>query len=123
VELLTVLIVTGFEVEVAIGDLDCPLGILEHHLLLVVPHMGNVLLAFSLAGRQVAAARLLLLLLMELLHELIDLLALLRDVAPGIVHRAPQPTLVVTGGLVRSLVAMWVMAPISRYCQHLPVAC
>jgi hypothetical protein len=42
---------------------------------------------------------LLLLLLAELLHKLLDFLALLRPVAPGVVHRAQRTTLITVGGL------------------------
>jgi hypothetical protein len=45
VELLAVLIVTGFRVGVAVDDLDRPLGALEL-LLLLVALTGNMLLAF-----------------------------------------------------------------------------
>jgi hypothetical protein len=76
VELLAMLIVV-------IDDLDHPLGILELHLLLVVALTGNVLLAFLLVGRWAVMARLL---LIELLHELLDLPALLSAVTPGFVH-------------------------------------
>jgi hypothetical protein len=71
---------------VAVDDLDHPLGILELHVLLLVTLTGNLLLAFPLARRCAAAAWLLLLLLMELLHELLDLLTLLGVVAHGVVH-------------------------------------
>jgi hypothetical protein len=83
VELLAMLIVTGLGVRVVIDDLDHPLGILELHLLLVVALMGNVLLAFLLVGRWAVMVRLL---LIELLHELLDLPALLSAVTPGFVH-------------------------------------
>jgi hypothetical protein len=96
---------------VAVDDLDHPLGILELHVLLLVTLMGNLLLAFELARRCAAAAWLLLLLLMELLHELLDLLTLLGVVAPGVVHQAPWPALVTTGELAQSLVIVWAMAP------------
>jgi hypothetical protein len=88
---------------VVINDLDHPLGVLELHLLLV----GNVLLAFMLAGRHAVAVRQLLLLLTELLRELLDPLALLSTVAPGVVQRAPWPAIITTGGLARSLVTAW----------------
>jgi hypothetical protein len=42
-----------------------------------------LLLAFPLVGRRAVMARLL---LVELLHELLDLLALLAAVVPGVVH-------------------------------------
>jgi hypothetical protein len=99
VELLVVLVVTGLGVEVAIDDLDRPLCILELHLLLLLALVGNLLLTFPLAGRRAIVARLLLLLLTELLRELLDLLALLGTVAPRVVHRAPWTALVATKGL------------------------
>jgi hypothetical protein len=89
VQLLVVLIITGFEVGVraAIDDLDHPLGVLELHLLLIVTLMDNLLLACPLVRRHAVAARLL---LMEVLCELLDLPTLLGIVALGVVHRAPQ---------------------------------
>jgi hypothetical protein len=60
-------------------------------------------------------ARLLLLLLTELLHELLDLPTLLCDVAPGVVHRAPRTALVTAKGVPWPLVASWAMTPTSRY--------
>jgi hypothetical protein len=95
---------------VVVNDLDHALGILELHLLLVVALMSNVLLAFMLAGRHVVAVRQLLLLLTELLRELLDPLALLGTVAPGVVQRAPWPAIITTGGLARSLVTAWATA-------------
>jgi hypothetical protein len=62
-------------------------------------------------------ARLLLLLLAELLHVLLDLPALLHVVPPGVVHRASRITLVVAGGLSRPLVTMWAMASTRRCCN------
>jgi hypothetical protein len=113
----TMLVVAGFEVRVAVDDLDRPLGILELHLLLVVTLMGNVLLAYLLAGRRAIVARLLLLLLVELLHDLLDLPTLIGDVASGVVHRALRPTLVAAGGLVWSLVSAWALAHTSCCCD------
>jgi hypothetical protein len=66
--------------------LDRPLGVLELHPLLVVALMGNVLLAFPLVRRHAVVVGLLLLLLIELLHKLLDLPTLLSTVAPGVVH-------------------------------------
>jgi hypothetical protein len=83
VELLAVLIVTRFGVRVAIDDRNGPLGIPELHLLLLVALVGNLLLAFPLVGRRAVMARLL---LVELLHELLDLLELLAAVVPRVVH-------------------------------------
>jgi hypothetical protein len=124
VELLAALIVAGFRVRVAVDDLDRPLGILELHLLLITL-VGHLLIAFSLAGRHAVVAQLLLLLLAELLHELLDLSALLGTVAPGVVHRTLQMTLVTVGGLSQLLVTAWATAPTSRCRQweHLSVTC
>jgi hypothetical protein len=99
VELLVALVVIGLRVRVAIDDLDRPLGILELHLLQAVELTKNVLLAFPLARRRVITVGLLLLLLVELLHNLFDLLALLGAMAPKVVHWAPWPTLLAIGGL------------------------
>jgi hypothetical protein len=84
VELLAVLVVAGIRIGVVVDDLDCPLGVLELHLILVVALMGNVLLE-----KCAIAVGLLLLLLTELPRELLDLPALLSAMAPGVVHRAP----------------------------------
>jgi hypothetical protein len=105
----------GVIVGVAIDGLQRPLGVLELHLLLPVPLRGNLLLALPQLGRCANVARLLLLLLVELLHELLDLLTLLRAVAPGVAYREPWATLVTTGGLPRPLVTTWTTAPTSRY--------
>jgi hypothetical protein len=115
-EVLAVLVVTGFKVGVGvvIDDLDRPLGILELHLLLLVPG-GNLLLAFPLMGRHAITAWLLLLLLVELLCELLDLPSLLGAMAPRVVHRTPRITLVSAGGLPQLLVTSWAMAPTSHY--------
>jgi hypothetical protein len=102
---------------VAIDDHDRPLGVLELHLLHLVALVGNMMLAFLLVGRCAVVARLLLLLLAELLYELLDLLALLEAVAPGVVHRAPGTALVATGGLLRPLVAAWAMTP-TNHCSN-----
>jgi hypothetical protein len=56
----------------------------------------------------------LLLLLVELLHELLDLPTLLGVVALGVVYRAPWPIVITTGGLALSLVTAWIVAPTSR---------
>jgi hypothetical protein len=57
-QLLVVLLVAGL--GVAVDDLDRPLGILELHLLLLIYLVGNLLLAFPLAGRHATMVRLLL---------------------------------------------------------------
>jgi hypothetical protein len=60
-------------------------------------------------------ARLLILLLVELLPELLYHPALLSVVAPGVVHWAPWTTLIAVGGLAWSLVTSWATTPTSRY--------
>jgi hypothetical protein len=116
VELFAVLIVArfGVGVGVVVDDLDCPLGVLEVHLLLLIAPQGNLLLAFPQTGRRAIAAWLLLLLLRELLCKLLDLPSLLGVVAPGVVHRAPGTTLVAAEGLPRPLVSTWATTPTSR---------
>jgi hypothetical protein len=105
----------GVRVGVVIDDLERPLGVLELHLLLLVALGGNLLLALPLPRRRAITTRLLLLLLAELLHELLDLPALLRALAPRVVYRAPWAALLTTGGLPRPLVASWATAPTSHY--------
>jgi hypothetical protein len=117
VELLAALIVAGVGVGVgvAVDSLECPLGILELHLLFLVALGGNLLLAFPLAGRRVITARLLLLLLAELLREHLDLPALLHTVAPRVGYRAPWTALVAVRGLPQPLVTSWAMTPTNCY--------
>jgi hypothetical protein len=117
VELLVMLVVAGLGDGVVVDDLDCPLGVLELHLLLVVALVGNMLLAFPLAGRRAVMMGLLLLLLVELFHKLLDLPALLSAVAPGVVDRAPRSALITAEGLAWSLVAAWATTPISHCCD------
>jgi hypothetical protein len=119
VVLLAALVVAGFRVRVgvAVDNLDRPLGILEHHhLLIIITLTGNLLLVFPLVGRHAIIVQLLLLLLTELLRELLDLPALLGTVAPRVMHRAPWPALVSAGGLAQLLVTSWAMTPTS-YCS------
>jgi hypothetical protein len=113
-DLLGALVVTGFRggVRVAVDDLDCSLGNLELHLLLVAL-MGNLLLAFPLAGSHAIMEQLLFLLLIELLHELLDLPALLGALVTGVVHRALRTTLIAARGLARPLVTSWATTPTS----------
>jgi hypothetical protein len=118
VELLEVLSITGLRVEVAVDDLDLPLGALELDLLLVIALTGNVLLAILLAWRHTNAARLLVLLLVDLLPKLLDLPALLGVGTPQVVHQAPRPALVAAGGLAQLLVVVWAVAPTNRCCDN-----
>jgi hypothetical protein len=117
-ELLVVLVVVGLGVGVTVDDLDHPLSILELHLLLIGALTGNVLLAFLLAGRRAVVAGLLLLLLVELLYRLLDLSALPSVVVPGVVHWAPQPTLIAARGLAQLLVTTWITTPTSHCCDN-----
>jgi hypothetical protein len=105
VELFAVLVGVAVAVRVAIDSLERPLDILELHLLLLVILGGNLLLAFLLPGRRVVTTRLPLLLLMKLLHEILDLPALIHAVVPGVVYRAPRTTLIIVKGLPRPLVS------------------
>jgi hypothetical protein len=113
VELLAALVIASVGVKVGIDSLECPLSVLELHLLLITLR-GNLLLAFLLAGRCAVAAWLLLLLLTELHCELLDLLTLLRAVALGVVYQAPRTALVTARGLLRPLVTTWATTPTSR---------
>jgi hypothetical protein len=110
VELLTTLVGAGVGVRVVIDGLECPLGVLELHVLLFVTLRGNMLLAFLLPGRRAVMAWLLLLLLMKLLRKLPDLTALLCTMASGVVYRAPQTTLITARGLPQLLVTTWATA-------------
>jgi hypothetical protein len=105
IELLATLVGAGVGVRVAIDALDRPHGVLELHLLLLIALGGNLLLALPLSGRHSITARLLLLLLPELLRELFDLPALLSIVALGVMYRAPRAALITTRGLPRLLAA------------------
>jgi hypothetical protein len=53
-------------------------------------------------------------LLTELLLKLLDFPALFHVVAPGVVYRAPQTTLITARGLLRPFVTTWATAPTSR---------
>jgi hypothetical protein len=77
------LIQTGLEVKVAIHSLQCPLGVLELRLLVLL--WIHLLFALPLAERHTFLVWLLLL-FAELLCEFLDLLALPYDVARGVVH-------------------------------------
>jgi hypothetical protein len=57
---------------------------------------------------------LLLLLLVDLFHKLLDLPALLSAVTLRVKHRAPLATLIADGRLIRPLVTTWAMTPTSR---------
>jgi hypothetical protein len=117
VELLVALVVNSFGVRVVVDDLLLAFLLLAFwklHLLLFITLVGNLLLAFLLAGRCAIVAWLLLLLLMEHLQELLHLPALLNTVASGVVHQAPWPTLIAIRGLAQLLVTAWATTPTSR---------
>jgi hypothetical protein len=113
-EHLAMLLGVGLRVGEPIDRLQRPLGILVLHLLILVVLQVHFLLALLLLGRRTVLARLLLLLLVDLLRKLLDLSALLSTVTPGVVHQAPQATLVTIGELSRSLVTVWASTP--TYC-------
>jgi hypothetical protein len=93
-----VLIVTGLRVGVAIDSLQCPLGILKLHLCVFLLLGVHLLLALPLVGRRTILV-LLLDLFVELFHELLDLLALRRGMARGVVHRALRAAIATIGWL------------------------
>jgi hypothetical protein len=116
VERLAALIVAELRVRVAIDDLQCPLGILELHLcgfLLLGVHL---LLALQLAGRRAILA-LLLHPFMELFCELLDLLALQRGMARGVVHRALRAAVVTIGQLTGAFVTSRPATAPTRRCR------
>jgi hypothetical protein len=97
------LVVTGLRVRVAIDGLQCPLGILKLHLFIFLLLGVDLLLALPLVGRRTILA--LLHLFTELFHKLLDLLALRRGMARGVVHRALHAAVVAIGWLTEEFVA------------------
>jgi hypothetical protein len=93
-----VLVVTGLRVGVAIDGLQCPLGILKLHFCIFLLLGEHLLLALPLSGRR-AILVLLLHLFTELFRELLDLSALHRGMARGVVHRALCAAVVAIGQL------------------------
>jgi hypothetical protein len=89
---------------VAIDGLQCPLGILKLHLCVFLLLGVHLLLALPLAGRRAILA-LLLHLFAELFHELLDLSALRRGMARGVMHRALRAAVVTIGRLTGVFVA------------------
>jgi hypothetical protein len=63
---------------------------------------------------------LLLLLLADLLRKLLDFLALLGTVAPGVMHQALCTTVVAAGRLTGALVTTWTIAPTCHYSGGCP---
>jgi hypothetical protein len=101
-------------VRVAVDSLQHPLGVLVLHLLFLVFLRVHLLFALPLVGRRVIMARLLRLLLTDLLHELFDFLACLGAMALGVMHRASHTAVVVVERMTGVLVTTCVMAP--TYC-------
>jgi hypothetical protein len=113
VECFTMLVVARLRVRVDIHGVQLPLGILELHLLIFLLLRVHFLLALSLAGRCTFLVRLLLL-FVELFHELVDLSTLTRVVARGVVHWASGTTVIVVRRLMGALVASWATATTRR---------
>jgi hypothetical protein len=108
------LVVAGLRVRVAIDGIQCPLGILKLHLYVFLLLGVHLLLALPLAGRHAILA-LLLHLLAELFHELLDLPALRHGVACGVVHWALCAIVVTIGWLTGAFVTSRpAMTPTSR---------
>jgi hypothetical protein len=94
---------------VAVDVLHLPLGFLECHLLSLVLLGSHLLFSLPLARRRAFLVRLLLL-LAELFHELLDLLALTRTVAHGVLYRASGTAVIAVGCLIGALVTSWASA-------------
>jgi hypothetical protein len=105
-ERIALLVVAGLKVEVAIDGLQCPSGILELHLYVFLLLRVHFLFALPLAGRG-AVLVLLLHLVTELFHELLDLSVFRRGVACGVVHRALHATVITIRQLTGVFVASW----------------
>jgi hypothetical protein len=111
-----VLVVTGLRVGVAIDGLQCPLGILKLHLCVFLLLGVHLLLALPLAGRRAILA-LLLYLFTELFCELLDLPALRRGMARGVVHRALCAAIIAIGRLTGAFVASRPATAPTRRCS------
>jgi hypothetical protein len=103
-ERLAALVVAGLRVGVAIDGLQCPLGILKLHLCVFLLLGVHLLLALPLTGRR-AIVTLLLHLFAELFCKLLDLSALRRCMARGVVHRALRTVVIAIGRLMGVFVA------------------
>jgi uncharacterized protein (DUF58 family) len=99
------LIVDVLGVGVAIDGLHLPLGVLERHLLILLLLGVDLLFALPLAGRRAFLAWLLLL-FMELLHEILDFPSLTRAVGCRVMHRASGAAIIATERLTGALVAL-----------------
>jgi hypothetical protein len=115
VERLAALVVAGLRVGVAIDGFQCPLGILKLHLYIFLLLGVHLLLALPLVGRCVILV-LLLHLFVKLFRELLDLPALQRSMAHGVVHWALRAAIIAIGRLTRAFVASWpATTPTHRY--------
>jgi hypothetical protein len=114
VEYLATLVRARVAIGVAIDGLQCPLGVLELHLLVLILLRIHLLFSLPLMGRRAFLALLLLHLHMELLRELLYLKALLSTVVPGIAIRASHDTVIIVRCLMGLLVTSWTMAPTCR---------
>jgi hypothetical protein len=117
VERLAVLVVTGLRVGVAMDGLQCSLGILRLHLYIFLLLGVHLLLALPLAGRHAILA-LLLHLFTELFRELLDLLALRRGMAHGVVHRALRAAVIAIGWVTGAFVASRPATTLTRRCSY-----
>jgi hypothetical protein len=114
-EHLAALVVAGLRVGVATDGLQCPLGILKLHLCVFLLLGVQLLLTLPLVGRRAILA-LLLHIFAELFRELLDLPALRRGMARGVVHRALRAAVVAIRRLTRVFVASRpTTAPTRRY--------
>jgi hypothetical protein len=114
VESFVALVVAGLGVGVAIDGLHLPLGILEHHLFILLLLRIHLLFALLMAGRCTFLAWLLLL-FVEVFHELLDLSVLTHAVAHRVMNQALGATVVTAGCLMRALVTSWASAPTHRH--------
>jgi hypothetical protein len=105
-ERLVALIVAGLRVGVATDGLQYPLGFLELHLYVFLLLQVHFLFALPLAGRRAVLMQLLHL-FTELFRELLDLPALQRAMARGVVHWALRVVVVAIGQLTGAFVASW----------------
>jgi hypothetical protein len=113
---LAVRIVAGLRVGVAIEGHQCPLRILELHLYVLQLLRVHLLLALPLVGR-CAILALLLHLFTELFCELLDLPALGRGMARGVVHQELCATIVAIGWLTGAFVASQPATAPTRCCS------
>jgi hypothetical protein len=113
VEHLTMLVVTGLRVRMAIYGLQVPFGLPEPQSVILVLLRVHLLFALPLAGR-CAIITLLLQLLMVLLHEFLHFPALLDDVTCRVVLWAARASVVAARHLMGVLVTLGTSAPTHR---------